>query len=442
MFESLPQHFRDHELSADVRTLLILRKSMEKGLVNTLGDMYVVLKGIIVKSPKEMGPFATAFYAYFLDITIQKDQSLDNAVERSKAFQEWLDNLSDEERYKEDNDMQDFINKFLDEVHLTTYDIERVIKGKDILKNDDPNMKDENEQTDFDSNPKVSKMADYSQLSLDELRKRMEQVAQQQKHKHQGGSHWIGQYGNSPYGNSGAAKGGIRVGGAGGGKMARAVVGNPQFYPVDKKKLLKDDNMDAALASLKGIEEETAEVILDIPKTINQGLKEGGLFLPYEKEKVSQKMQVLLLIDNGGYSMYPYVQSVRKLFSKMKTRFAHDLKVHYFHNTIYGGVYEDAARRKYIPISKLLSLDKNYSVFIVGDAAMAPYELDDSSQRDWKRLKDKFKRIGWLNPMAERAWAHTLTTQWLKQIIPMYTLTPDGIEKAVQKMNRERKVLR
>lgn len=437
MFESLPQHFRSFDLAADVRTLLLLRKSMEKGLVNTLGDLYVVLKGIIVKSPKELGPYASAFYAYFLDIKVGKDESLDNAVRRSDAFNEWLDNLNDEERLDQDNSMKDFVNKFLDEVHLTTYDIERVIKGEDILQNDDPNMKDENEQTNFDRNPEVNKMADYSNLSLEELRRRMEQVAQQQKYKHQGGSHWIGQYGNSPYGNSGAAKGGIRVGGAGGGKMARAVIGNPQFYPVDKKSILKDDNMDAALASLKGIEEETAEVILDIPKTINQGLKEGGLFLPYEKEKVSQKMQVLLLIDNGGYSMYPYVKSVRKLFSKMKTRFAHDLKVHYFHNTIYGGVYEDAARRKFISIKKLLSLDKNYSVFIVGDAAMAPYELDASSQEDWKKIKKKFKRIAWMNPMSERSWSYTMTTQWLMQIIPMYALTPEGIEKAVVKMNRE-----
>lgn len=439
MFESLPEHFREYELSADVRSLLLLRKSMEKGLVNTIGDMYVVLKGIIVKSPKEMGPFATAFYAYFLDVQIEKDESLDNAIRRSKSFHDWLDQLNEEERQDENNTMKDFINKFLDEVHLTTYDIERVIKGEDILKNDDPNMKDDTPQTEFDRNPTVSQMADYSKLSLDELRRRMEQVAKQQKSRHEGGSHWIGKYGNSPYGHSGAAKGGIRVGGAGGGKMARAVIGNPQFYPVDKKRLLKDDNMDAALASLKGIEEETAEVILDIPKTIEQGLKEGGLFLPYEKEKISQKMQVLLLIDNGGYSMYPYVQSVRKLFSKMKTRFAHDLKVHYFHNTIYGGVYEDAARHQFISLKKLLMLDKNYSVFILGDAAMAPYELDAASQEDWKKIKKKFKRTAWLNPMRENAWNHTMTTQWLKQIFLMYPLTPEGIEKAVTKMNQVRR---
>ncbi len=441
MFESLPHHFKKYELAADVRTLILLRKSFEKGLINTLGDIYIVLKGIIVKSPKEIGPFATAFYDYFLNIKINKNENLDNAIARSDAFKEWLDNLNDEERWDDKNDMRDFINKFLDEVHLTTFDIERVIQGEDILKNDDPNMKDDNPQTEFDSNRRITKMADYSNLSLEELRRRMEQVAKQQKSRHEGGSHWIGAYGNSPYGHGGAAKGGIRVGGAGGGKMARAVIGDPNFYPVDKKQLLKDDNMDAALASLKGIEEETAEVVLDIEKTIQQGLKEGGIFLPYEKEKLHQKLKVLLLIDNGGYSMYPYVQSVQKLFSKMKTRFAHDLKVHYFHNTIYGGIYEDAARRKFMTIKKLIQLDKNYCVFILGDAAMAPYELDQHSQDDWKQLKKKFKKIVWLNPVRPKMWNYTLTTQWLGQIFSMYPLTPQGIEEAVLKMNQQGKII-
>ncbi len=439
MFESLPHHFRQYELAADVRTLLLLRKSFEKGLINTLGDIYVVLKGIVVKSPKELGPFATAFYDYFLDVKIGKGESLDNAILRSETFKDWMNNLNDEERLDEENNYKDFIEKFLDEVHLTTYDIERVLQGEDILKNDDPNMKDDNPQTQFDEHKRVDKMVDYSNISLEELRRRMEQVARQQKSRHEGGTHWIGAYGNSPYGHGGAAKGGIRTGGAGGGKMARAVIGDPNFYPVDKKGILKDDNMDAALASLKGVEEESAEIILDIEKTISQGLKEGGFFLPHEKEKISQKTQVLLLVDNGGYSMYPYVQSVQKLFSKMKTRFAHDLKVHYFHNTIYGGVYEDPARRKFIHLKKLLLLDKNYSVFILGDAAMAPYELDKSSQEDWQKLKKKFKRIAWLNPVRPNSWSFTLTTQWLSQIFDMYPLTPEGIEDAVVKMNRIRK---
>ncbi|MEM6628045.1 MAG: hypothetical protein AAF694_00155 [Bacteroidota bacterium] len=441
MFPSLPAYFRAHKLQADVRTLLLLRKALERGLVHTLGDLYVVLKGIITHDPRDLGPFTVAFYAYFLEVEIKPGESLDQAILRSQAFKEWRDLQSIEDLPQKEPDVRELIDQFLDEVHLTTFDIKKMLSGQEILNKDDPNQADSDGEEQEGRPPShIDQAADYRDISLEELMERMKQVMEQQKRNHMGGSHWIGSHGISPYGNSGAAAGGIRVGGKGGGRMARAVVGDKNFYPVDKQKGLKDDNMDAALAALKGIEEDSAEIVLDIPTTIKEGLKNAGIFLPYEKENILQKLQVVLLIDNGGYSMSPYVREVRKLFSKMKTRFAHDMKTYYFHNTIYGGVYEDSMRTKYIPLDKLLNLNPDYSFFVVGDAAMAPYELDYSSQEDWRKLADKFKRIAWLNPVPIREWSFTPTTLWLKQIISMYTLTPYGVEKAVQYMNERKGV--
>ncbi len=440
MFDSLPHYFRKQNLAADVRTLLLLRKSFDKGLVKTMGDLFVVLKGLITTDPKEFGPYTTAFYDYFLNIEIKKGEKLENAVSRSEAFKNWK-----QERYPEDDenaempDIQQLIDEYLDEVHLTTFDIKKILSGEDILNKDDPDRPDNRTQESENGERNITEGADYTDIPLEELLERMRRVAEQQKRRHEGGDHWIGQYGRSPYGQNGAAMGGIRTGGSGGGKMARRVIGDPQFYPVDTKALLGDDNIDAALASLKGIEDETAEVFLDIPKTIKEGLKQGGIFLPYEKEKVTQKVQVILMIDNGGYSMSPYIKSVRKLFSKMKTRFAHDLKVYYFHNTIYGGAYTDVGRREFVKIDKILSMDKNYSLFIVGDADMGPYELSENSLHNWNSLKERFKRIAWLNPLPGRYWAMSTTVNWLKQLVPMYPLTPEGIEKAVEEMNRKRR---
>ena len=438
MFQSLPHTFRKHKLSADVRTLLLLRKAMDKNLVKTLGDIYLVLRGLVANSPKDYGPFATAFYEYFLTIDIKKGESLNSAIVRSDTFKEWR--TAYEERFEMDEEpkISELIDQFLDEVHLTSYDIKKMMDGEEILKNDDPDRADTAEKDD-EVNQHLDKMGDYSNMSMEELRQRMERVAQQQKRKHRGGSHWIGQGGYSPFGNNGAAKGGIRVGGSGGGKMARAVIGDPNFYPVDTKALLSDNNIDAALASLKGIEDETSEMLLDIPNTIKEGVRIGGLFLPIQKEKTQQKIQVMLLIDNGGYSMTPYIRSVQKMFSKMKTRFAHDLKVYYFHNTIYDGVYTEASRRNLIPISKLLKESDNYSVFVIGDADMAPYELTPSSQEDWKKIAGRFPRSVWLNPMSQRFWAMSDTVPYLRSIFEMHPLTPDGIEKSVAYMNRKRK---
>ena len=86
MFESLPEHFRQYKLKADVRTLMLVRKSMEKGLVNTLGDLYLVLKGLLTNDPKDYGPFTTAFYQYFLNIDIKNGEQLDGAILRTETF--------------------------------------------------------------------------------------------------------------------------------------------------------------------------------------------------------------------------------------------------------------------------------------------------------------------------------------------------------------------
>jgi len=435
MFHNFPKVLQQYGLSADVRVLLLLRKAMEQNLVRTLGDLYIFLKGVVTNDPKQFGPFTKAFYAYFLAIDVQRNETLKDAVVRSETFVEWLATKMKKEDL-EKVELNELIEQFLNEVHLTQLDAMNLIDGSTAFENDDPTRPDEG-QPEGTSRPRKTK--DYRDIPLEELRKKMQEVADRQKKRHEGGNHWIGQGGTSPYGNQGNAPGGIRVGGKGGGKMARQVLESDAFYPVDTKSILKDDNIDAALAALKGIEESSAEQVLDIPITIKEGLKQGGIFLPYERENKQQKIQILLLIDNGGFSMSPYIRPVRKLFSKMKTRFAHDLKTYYFHNTIYGGCYTNAERTQFIPLQQLLKLNKNYSLFIIGDADMAPYELDHASLKDWQQLQKRFKRSAWLNPMRERSWYASTTALWIKEIFEMHPLTPAGIEKAVLEMNRRKR---
>lgn len=439
MFETLPQTFREQGLVADVRTLLLLQKAMKRGLIKTLGDIYNVLKGIVVKDPSMLGPYTRAYYDYFLNIDIQNGERLNDAILRSETFKNWRTALFERDKEAEDLDIDALVNRFLDEVHMTSYDIKEVISGREIWDKDNPNLVDEdgNEVGDQERR-QLDKMADYSDLTLEELLERMAKVMEQQKSKHSGGSHWIGTGGISPYGHGGAAQGGIRVGGSGGGKMARKVMGDPNFFPVDMDKIINDDNVDAALASLKGIMEESAHDQLDITLTINEGLRRGGLFIPEMENIKNEKLQVLLFIDNGGYSMSPFVMTIRELFKKMKTRFAHDMETYYFHNTIYDRVFSDPRRSKMVKLEKILSKDPNYRVFIIGDASMAPYELNKLSLRTYKKLNKKFKRTVWLNPEPQRYWPHTYSINVIKQVIDMFPLTPRGIELAVQGMNKKR----
>ncbi len=439
MFESFPSVCKNFGVPADVRTLLLLRRGMDRGLVHTVGDLYVLFKGILVKDPTMLGPFTQAFYHYFIGVEIKPGERLSDAIERSQAFQDWLDDYIKSDERRVQMDMDELMDRFLDEVHLTSYDIKRVLDGEEILKKDDPSMKDR-ATGDDDANAErlLEKAADYRFTDLEELRKRMEKVMEQQMGKHSGGSHWIGHSGISPYGHGGAALGGIRVGGSGGGRMARQVFDDPQYYPVDVDANISDDNVDASLASLKGIIEHTNDLYLDIPLTVKTGVKEGGLFLPIELEKTEDKLQVILLIDNGGYSMDYYIRPVQALFKKMKTRFQHDLETYYFHNTIYKVVYDDERRSNPVPIERILNKDPNYRVFIIGDAAMAPYELHEGSLIAWGRFTEKFKKIAWLNPVSQKHWSITWTTTLLKRLIPMYPMTPRGLEEAIQSMNKKK----
>ena len=209
MFESLPDTFRKHGLNADVRTLMLLRTCMEKELARTLGDMFFVLKGLVTTSPKEYGPFTKAFYEYFLSIDIKSGEQLDLAVIRSATFQNWKDKKWDYEDEAELPDVREQVDMFLNEVHTTSYDIQKFLSGEDILKDDDPTMKDE-DSNEVDPMPdKIDRMADYRDVPLEELLRRMEEEAKQQKRNHRGGQHWIGQGGVSPFGNQGAAAGGV-----------------------------------------------------------------------------------------------------------------------------------------------------------------------------------------------------------------------------------------
>ncbi|MGB1971925.1 MAG: hypothetical protein ACPHSE_05450 [Flavobacteriaceae bacterium] len=439
MFTSLPERFKNYHLKVDVRTLLLLQKAIERELVKTIGDLYNVLRTFIVKSPELIGPYTRAFYDYFLAIDIKNGELLHDAVLRSKTFEEWK--AQNTGRLDEEMTRKQMADRFLDDVHMTHYDIQKVIDGRELWEKDRGDLEDnpQNDQDEKAERRPLDQMADYSDLTLEELMQRMEEVLKQQKSEHSGGSHWVGSGGISPYGHSGAAKEGIRVGGSGGGKMARKVMGDANFFPVDLDAILNDNNIDAALASLKGIVEESAQEILDVKQTIDRGLERGGLFLPEIKNQTEEKLQVLLFIDNGGYSMHPYIKAVQTLFRKMKTRFAHDLETYYFHNTIYGQVYSDQQRRKRVPIERILSKSPNYHVFFVGDAAMAPYELTNQSMNTYMEITKHFSKCAWLNPEPLKFWEHTLTIQIIKELIPMESLTPAGIEKAVLRMNKNKK---
>jgi uncharacterized protein len=124
----------------------------------------------------------------------------------------------------------------------------------------------------------------------------------------------------------------------------------------------------------------------------------------------------------------------------MKTRFGHDLRIFYFHNIIDATVYKDQARIKEpVMMDALLHEGRHHSVFILGDASMAPYELHSGTKSGFdyiREMSEAFPRLAWLNPVGEGAWGHTETINDIRTLLKMFPLTPRGIERAVRYVNQ------
>ncbi len=453
MFTSFPQTLKKYGLQADVRTVGELYECMRRGMVSSLGDLFDIGRILIVKGKRDIGPYNLAFFSYFLGIETENARTLEEAVRGSVAYATWLENhLEQAGKSQWDFDESALIDKFLDDVlqSSSAAEIARRIAGEDIFADDDPNMEDTGGGNGGDrSSPFADAWADYRNIDIEEIMRRMQQVAQQQKGPHSGGNHWIGTDGISPYGHGGRGAGGIRIGGAGKGKSARKVLGDPEYYPVMLDKVLTDDSIDVTLAALKNIMDSTVDFELDIEKTIDEGVKKGAIFIPYLRPVSDDKLQVALFIDNGGYSMRPHAKNVSNLFLRMKRRFTHDLKIYFFHNSIYDRVYTDEHRREPVPLSKILKLDPLHKVFIVGDADMAPHELlarygsiepreecESPSLEILKQIADHFPKTVWLNPIPLRSWLLT-TAEYVMRVMKMYPLTPHGIADAVEFMTRK-----
>ena len=107
--------------------------------------------------------------------------------------------------------------------------------------------------------------------------------------------------------------------------------------------------------------------------------------------------------------------------------------------------WEDPARiSRPFKVEEFISFDSQTRLIMVGDGSMAPYELmaaDGSihveersgkpSIEQLKFLAETFSHSVWLNPVSAELWGRTTTITAIRQIFPMFELTLDGLEGAV-----------
>ncbi|GAB6163016.1 VWA domain-containing protein [Desulfothermus naphthae] len=391
MFVDFFYLLRENGIPVSPTAFLRLQKALYLGIINSLFDFYTAARSILIKSERYFDLYDRLFAHYFEGKEFVKTEGVELSDTIKMLLREWL---------KEPKLLADALGIPEDQLKKMT--------------------------------PK-----ELEQYFLDRLREQTEE--------HHGGNRWIGTGGTSPVGHSGFHPGGMRVGGVSRNKSAIKVALERRYKDYNREGPLTTSQIGEALRQLKNLQPVGPKDQLNIPETIRETVKNAGEIELVFERSLKDKLKVVLAIDNGGWSMDPYVEMVQVLFDYAKNQFK-DLKVFYFHNTIYDYLWEDPPRieRPY-KVTDLVKLDPDTRFIIVGDASMAPYELlvpDGSiyfgersgipSIEILKFIRKTFKYSVWLNPKMEYQWKYTQTILHIKEIFPMFELSLRGLEKMVK----------
>ena len=281
---------------------------------------------------------------------------------------------------------------------------------------------------------------------METLKKRLEE----QKGRHQGGSKWIGTAGTSPFGAYGYNPEGLRIGqDASRHQRAVKVWDRREFRNLDDTVELGTRNIKIALRRLRKWARSGAADELDLDGTIRATAEHGWLDVQLRPER-RNAVKVLLFLDAGG-SMDSYVRVMEELFSAARSEFR-QLRVFYFHNCLYEGVWTDNRRRwdAQTPTWDLLrTFGSDYRCIFVGDASMSPYELlhPGGANEHWnaetgqvwlERARAQWPHSVWINPVPEKFWDQTQTIRLIRRIFDdrMVPMTLDGLGRAMREVAR------
>ena len=392
MFINFFLELRKAKVPASLKEYLMLLDAMRQGVAeHSVENFYYLSRASLVKDERNLDKFDRVF------ATVFKGLEPEDPVAEKEIPEEWLKKLA--ELYLSEEEKQ-----------------------------------------------KILALGGFEKL-MEELKKRLEE----QQKRHQGGSKWIGTAGTSPFGAYGYNPEGVRIGqDKSRNRRAVKVWDKREYKNLDDTVVLGTRNIKVALRRLRRFAREGAEEELDLDGTIQNTAKNAGYLDIKMQPERRNKVKVLLLLDVGG-SMDDHIRTCEELFSAARTEFKH-LEYYYFHNCLYEKVWKDNRRRhaEHIPTPQLLhTYPPDWKVVFVGDASMSPYEIvypggsvehwnEEAGQAWMVRMLDQFKHAVWLNPVPEKHWEYTPSLTMMKQIMKnrMYSLTLDGLDRAMRELNR------
>jgi hypothetical protein len=390
MFVEFFYTLRDKGVPISPKGFLRLQEALHKGLISSMDDLYFVSRAVMIKTERHFDIYDRVFAHHFKGAEMPGDLTDEIDLAIRAMLDEWLQ---------------------------------------------DPKMVAEFLGVDEET---------LARLTPEELEEYFRQRLKEQTERHDGGNRWIGTGGTSPVGHSGYHPGGMRVGGQSRNKSAVKIALERRYKDYTEDTKLGPAQISDAMRKLRHMIPSGPKDRLNIEKTIYETMKNAGEIEIVFDRSLKDKLKVILMIDNGGFSMDPYINVVQVLFNHAKAQFK-DLQIFYFHNTIYSRVWRDQQRLdKPVFIEEFSRFDPETRLILVGDASMAPYELfnrngsiyystqTDPSIKKLEFLAKTFKHSAWLNPKYEYTWSHTMTIDAIRMIFPMFEITLKGLEKAVE----------
>jgi uncharacterized protein with von Willebrand factor type A (vWA) domain len=292
--------------------------------------------------------------------------------------------------------------------------------------------------------------AQLQKLGYDKLMDRLQQLLQEQKERHEGGSKWIGTGGTSPFGHGGTNPEGIRIGGKGGNRTAVKVWEQRTYKDYDSERELGVRNIKVALRRLRRFARTGAAEELALDDTIRSTANNAGwLDIKMQPER-KNRIKVLMLLDVGG-TMDDHIERTEELFSAAKTEFK-NMEFLYFHNCVYDYLWKNNRRRnaeRFPTWDILRKYPPDTRVIFVGDATMSPYEVlapggsveynNEEAGAEWlARFCHAFPKFAWLNPEPESLWQYRQSIAVIRQIMNnrMFPVTIDGLERAMRLLSK------
>jgi len=396
MFTSFFYLLRQVGIPVSPTSFLRLQKALQMGLITSIDDFYTAARSILVKSERYFDLYDQVFAHRFEGAELKEPEEFELSQVAQAMLEEWL---------KDPEAVADALG--MDKEALNKLSPEELL-----------------------------------QYFLDRLKEQTE--------AHHGGSKWIGTGGTSPVGHSGYHPGGMRVGGMSRNKSAVKVAMDRRYRDYSQEGPLTQAQIGEALKRLRNMVPTGPKDVVNIDETIYQTMKNAGEIEIIFERSLKDRLKVILAIDNGGWSMDPYIEMVQTLFNYARSQFK-EVKTFFFHNTIYDHIWEDPPRfKKPVRVEDLARRDPETRFIIVGDASMAPYELtatdgsihieERSTLPSYERLRfiaDTFRHSAWLNPKMAPEWPYTRTINAIREIFPMFELTIDGLEKAVAHLMSE-----